>query len=200
MNKFTNPLDNIKIASPCPANWNEMYGDERKRFCSECKLNVYNLSDMTRLEAENFLINAEGRVCIKFYRRSDGTVLTKDCPVGWQAVKKQFSRAAKAFASICVGILGGIFTFNQFRTTPKVSDKNFTTVNKKVQDKNSVNVNEVESIELPTTLKVLDKEIITPDSIKRDSNEKYVYSVGMWVVDSKEIKKTEIKRRKKHRR
>ncbi len=42
MNKFTNPLSNIKIASPCSQDWNEMIGTERKRFCGECKLNVYN--------------------------------------------------------------------------------------------------------------------------------------------------------------
>ena len=113
MKNFTNPLDNIKIASPCPANWNEMFGNERKRYCSECKLNVYNLSEMTQTEAESFLINSEGRVCVKFYRRADGTVLTQDCPVGWQAVKKRVSRTAKAFVSICAGIFGGIFAFNQ---------------------------------------------------------------------------------------
>jgi hypothetical protein len=119
MKDFTNPLANVEVASPCPANWNEMLGDERKRYCSECRLNVYNLSDMTRREAENFLINAEGRVCVKFYRREDGSVLTKDCPVGWQAAKRRVSRTAKAFASLCAGIFGGIFAFNQFQPTPE---------------------------------------------------------------------------------
>ncbi len=116
MKKFTNPLNKIKIASPCPANWNEMYGDERKRHCAECKLNVYNLSDMTRQEAENFLINSEGRVCVKFYRRSDGTVLTQDCPVGWAKMKRNISRAATSVFSICVGIFSGIFTYTQFHS------------------------------------------------------------------------------------
>lgn len=113
MKNFTSPLDSIKIASPCSANWDEMYGDDRKRFCSECKLNVYNLSGMTPDEAENFLINSEGRVCVKFYRRRDGSVLTKDCPVGWQAVKKRVSQTASALFSMYVGISGGIFVFNQ---------------------------------------------------------------------------------------
>ena len=83
MNKYTNPLNSVRIASPCSADWNKMYGSERKRYCSECKLNVYNLSDMSQREAENFLINSEGRVCLRVFRRKDGTVLTKDCPVGW---------------------------------------------------------------------------------------------------------------------
>lgn len=113
MQKFINLLDNIKIASPCPADWSKMYGDERKRFCSDCKLNVYNLSDMSKQEAENFLINSEGRVCIKFYKRKDGTVLTKDCPIGWQNLKKRVSHISTAIFAFVLGFFGGIFAFQQ---------------------------------------------------------------------------------------
>jgi hypothetical protein len=122
MKRFTNPLDNIRVASPCRADWNEMRGDERKRFCSECSLNVYNLSGMTRDEAENLLLTSEGRVCVRFYRRRDGTILTKDCPVGWQAVRRRVSRAATAVVSLCAGIFTGIFAFNQpKREAPNVA-------------------------------------------------------------------------------
>ena len=107
MTKFTNPLSNIKIASPCSQDWNEMIGTERKRFCGECKLNVYNLSGMSRGEAENLLISSEGRLCVRFYRRADGSVLTKDCPVGWQAVKQRLSKTATAFASLVFAALSG---------------------------------------------------------------------------------------------
>jgi hypothetical protein len=108
MRKFINPLDNFRVASPCPANWDEMYGDDHKRFCSECKLNVYNLSDMTRREAENFLFTSEGRTCIRFYRRMDGTVLTKDCPVGWRKIKKRLSKTVTAAFSIIAGFISGV--------------------------------------------------------------------------------------------
>ena len=108
MQKFTNPLNNIKIASPCSADWNKMYGSNRQRFCQQCNQNVYNLSDMTKDEAESFLVNSEGRVCVKFYRRKDGTVLTQNCPVGWQAVKKRISRATTAIFSMIVGILSAV--------------------------------------------------------------------------------------------
>lgn len=118
MEKFTNPLNKIRVASPCPADWNEMHGDERKRHCSECNLNVYNLSDMTKQEAEKFLINSEGRVCVKFYRRRDGTVLTKDCPVGWAKLKKRVSRVATAVFASAFGLLTGLFAFHQTETDP----------------------------------------------------------------------------------
>jgi len=112
MRRSDNPLDNIRIASPCSANWDEMFGDDRKRFCGDCKLNVYNLSDMTRRDAENLLIASEGRLCVRYYRRADGTVLTKDCPVGWQAVKRRVSRVATAAFSMVTGLFTGIFAFN----------------------------------------------------------------------------------------
>jgi hypothetical protein len=124
MQKFTNPLDGVKIASPCGANWNEMRGNERKKYCAMCKLNVYNLSEMTQTEAENFLINSEGRVCLKIHRRADGTVITQNCPVGLAKIKQKVSRTAKAFVSICAGIFGGIFAFNQFQPNHTVQDEN----------------------------------------------------------------------------
>ena len=107
---FTNPLDKIRVASPCKAGWDQMYGDERRRFCAECKLNVYNLSEMTRSEAEDFLIRSEGRLCVRFYRRRDGTVITRDCPVGWKAVKSRISRTAVAMSSLLATFVVGVFS------------------------------------------------------------------------------------------
>lgn len=108
MNNFTNPLNSLKIASPCSANWEEMQGDNRKRFCGECKLNVYNLSGMTRNEAEELLSNSEGRLCVRFYQRADGTVLTEDCPVGWAKIKQRVSKTAAAFASLIIGLVSSL--------------------------------------------------------------------------------------------
>ena len=85
-----------------------MIGDDRKRYCGDCKLNVYNLSGMSRGEAENLILNAEGRLCVRFYKRADGSILTKDCPVGWQAVKRRISRTAAAMFSLLVGLIGGL--------------------------------------------------------------------------------------------
>lgn len=126
MNKFTNPLDNIKVASPCSADWNEMSGNEQQRFCGNCQKNVYNLSGMTKDEAENLLLNAEGRLCIRFYKRADGTILTQDCPVGWAAFKRRVSKTVTAFASLMFGIIGGLginSLFNQKEDEPYIMGK-----------------------------------------------------------------------------
>ena len=119
MSKFNNPLENIHIASPCPANWDEMYGDDRKRHCGACKMNVYNLSDMTRREAEDLLVNSEGRLCVRFFRRADGSILTQNCPVGWAKVKQRVSRVATAAFSMIAGLFGGVFAFSLLRDEPR---------------------------------------------------------------------------------
>jgi hypothetical protein len=75
-------LENVRIAAPCNASWEEMTGDARVRFCGHCRKNVYNLSAMPRAEAELLLEEREGRICVRLYKRTDGTVLTADCPVG----------------------------------------------------------------------------------------------------------------------
>jgi len=108
MQKFDSPLNNIRIASPCSANWDEMYGNNRKRFCGGCKLNVYNLSGMTKYDAENLLMLSEGRICVRYFQRSDGTVLTADCPVGWAKVKHRLSAAATAVISMLIALVGGL--------------------------------------------------------------------------------------------
>ena len=128
MSKFTNPLDNVSVASPCAQDWNQMMGNERKRYCGDCKLNVYNLSGMTRAEAENLIMNSEGRLCVRFYRRADGSILTIDCPVGWQAIKRRVSRTAAAFASLFFGLLGGLGFATAYNQTKEIKAGRFLPV------------------------------------------------------------------------
>ena len=53
-------LSNIRIASPCPADWEKMVGDERVRHCAECNLNVYNLSAMTKRQVQELIEDSRG--------------------------------------------------------------------------------------------------------------------------------------------
>ena len=76
------PLEDVRVASPCNASWDAMIGDGRVRFCAACQKNVYDLSAMAREEAEQLLATHEGTLCVRLYRRADGTVLTSDCPEG----------------------------------------------------------------------------------------------------------------------
>lgn len=93
-------LEQIAIASPCTASWDDMSGDEKRRLCAQCGLHVHNLSAMTREEAEALVGGAEGRLCVRLYRRADGTVLTRDCPVGLARARERLRRACSAAAAL----------------------------------------------------------------------------------------------------
>ncbi|HEY2744385.1 MAG TPA: hypothetical protein VGL86_07175 [Polyangia bacterium] len=105
-------LENIRIATPCSADWDDMQGDARVRFCGKCEKNVYNLSAMTREAGEALVREKEGRLCVRMYQRQDGTVITADCPVGVHKAKlrariwARMSSAAAA-AGLLLGLFGG---------------------------------------------------------------------------------------------
>src|SRR5262245_12452990 len=106
MSQVASALDVIQVAAPCSVSWDAMAGDERSRFCPQCRLNVYNLSAMSRTEAEALIREKEGRLCARFYRRADGTVLTADCPVGLQALRKKLAVVASIAAAFLLAALG----------------------------------------------------------------------------------------------
>jgi len=101
MNKNEQLLAGVRIASPCHARWEDMQGDDRTRFCSQCSKRVYNFSGMPQAEVVQLLHETEGRVCGRFFRRADGTMLTADCPIGAERpihwLKQWFSAAAACF-------------------------------------------------------------------------------------------------------
>jgi hypothetical protein len=108
MARFTSKLDAVRIAVPCPANWDNLYGNERVRFCDQCQLNVYNLSEMSKAEAEHLIGQTEGRLCVRYYKRRDGSIITQNCPVGLRAIKRRLSRIAAAVASCLFGFFAAI--------------------------------------------------------------------------------------------
>lgn len=108
MNHFNNPLDHVRIAAPCKADWEEMIGTHRVRFCGQCNLNVYNLSSMSTAQAESLIAQTEGRLCVRFYRRSDGSILTENCPVGLSAIRRRLSYLAKATSAAVLSFFAGV--------------------------------------------------------------------------------------------
>lgn len=107
MSRFSNPLSHVRVASPCPADWDSMIGDERVRFCGQCELNVYNLSAMTKTQAENLIAGTERRLCVRFYRREDGSIITQDCPVGLRAFRRRMSKIRRAAVAAILGFFAG---------------------------------------------------------------------------------------------
>jgi hypothetical protein len=99
-------LDVIRVDKPCPASWEKMRGNERVRFCEECALHVYNLSAMTREAAQALVADREGRLCVRYYQRADGTVITQDCGGGLRrAIKRGRILTATAAAFLLSAVL-----------------------------------------------------------------------------------------------
>lgn len=100
-------MKQAEIAAPCTANWGEMTGDDKMRFCGECKLHVLNASAMTDEEVMSALqrtLTGE-RVCMRLYRRTDGTFLTQNCPQGLQLIRQRAQEAVRRVAALFSGTL-----------------------------------------------------------------------------------------------
>src|SRR5882762_8032794 len=123
MARFNNSLDHVRVAAPCKADWDQMIGSERVRFCGQCSLNVYNLSSMTRLEAESLIAGTEGRLCVRFYRRRDGSIITDDCPVGLRAIRRRVSYIARAMGSVVLGLFAGLGVHEAFSSIAPFAER-----------------------------------------------------------------------------
>jgi hypothetical protein len=111
------PLDlinGVRIASPCPASWAQMAGTDRVRQCSLCDQAVYDLSTMTAAEVAQFLGAGDEDVCVRLYRRTDGTVMTRDCEKGAGARLVNFVALIGAAAVFVIGFV--VFPFVLFRS------------------------------------------------------------------------------------
>jgi hypothetical protein len=114
-------IDRLRIATPCPISWEQMTGNSRVRFCGNCQLNVYNISELSRSEAEALIASTEGRLCARLFRRADGTILTKDCPVGLRALRR---RVSKRVAAVLAAIASISFTaFGQQSAKDKATSR-----------------------------------------------------------------------------
>jgi hypothetical protein len=93
-------LDKIEIASPCSVSWENMEGDARIRRCDHCQLSVYNISEMSKGEAEKLIQDHEGQLCVRLYRRFDGKVIINDCPVGLRKLRQIMKVTVRTAATL----------------------------------------------------------------------------------------------------
>lgn len=96
----------LQIASPCREKWESMTGDDRVRHCAKCQMNVFNIASMSEPEVRAMLEATTGRVCGRIFRRADGTVLTKDCPVGVSMLRRRLAMVVAASIALVLGVFG----------------------------------------------------------------------------------------------
>ncbi len=76
------PIEEFKIASPCPWKWDDPYTTKRVAVCERCSLQVYNFDKMELPEAQRLIYQRENIENAKLFKRADGKFMTRDCPLG----------------------------------------------------------------------------------------------------------------------
>ncbi|HEX3282044.1 MAG TPA: ankyrin repeat domain-containing protein [Pyrinomonadaceae bacterium] len=93
-------LRSITVTSPCLADWDQMTGNDQVRFCEHCNLQVHNLSEMTYSRAARLVARSQGRLCVRYYRDSQGAPLTKLPTTRLHQIGRRSARlAAAAFSA-----------------------------------------------------------------------------------------------------
>ncbi|MEP6850152.1 MAG: carboxypeptidase-like regulatory domain-containing protein [Acidobacteriota bacterium] len=183
-------INNLRVASPCHVGWENMSGDERKRFCDSCSTDVYNISGLTALEVQQLITNRSGRLCIRLYRRADGTVLTKDCPVVFRAYQKRVTRFAGAALAAIFGLVS--ISFGQKNKKDEVRDETVQIVRSVVQNQQGfitgMIIDSNGAIIPGATLKLYSKGQKKPITMKSGDDGSYSFSnlaVGLYKLEIK---------------
>jgi hypothetical protein len=87
----------LRVIGPCPEAGTGMTADVRERFCASCGLTVHNLSAMTETEARRLVARSDGRLCVYYVARRDGTIVSRPRG-GW------VGRAARALATLALAV------------------------------------------------------------------------------------------------
>ncbi|HQR32291.1 MAG TPA: carboxypeptidase-like regulatory domain-containing protein [Blastocatellia bacterium] len=81
-------LAKLNVAQPCSASWQEMTGNEQKRFCSHCNKHVFDFSRMTRQQIEAVTAVHQGNLCARITRREDGSMVMLEPTLPAYAVRR----------------------------------------------------------------------------------------------------------------
>lgn len=101
-------LSKVKIASPCKVPLSEMEDRGNCFHCKSCDLNVYQFSKLTNSEIADLMNDNNEKLCIGIFRREDGTIITKDCPLGLRDVGFIYRKSGliKAIAFVLIILMG----------------------------------------------------------------------------------------------
>jgi hypothetical protein len=99
-------LNQLRVASPCSASWDRMEGDDRVRFCSQCRKHVYDLAEMAPDEAVAVIREQEGNLCARLHRRRDSTLLAGNCPIGYRTMRRALLFQVGLITSVFAAIPG----------------------------------------------------------------------------------------------
>jgi hypothetical protein len=73
-------------------------------------MQVFNTAELSKREIEELVTNRSGkRLCLRLHRRPDGTLITKNCPIGFRKTVHRAARFAGAALSVILGVAAAGF-------------------------------------------------------------------------------------------
>ena len=117
-------LNNLTVPSPCPADWSSMTGNDQVRFCDHCNLNVHNLSQMTRTQAQRLISRSNGRLCVRYHHDATGQPRTL-------AVSQTLHRIGRRTSQLAAGAFTATLSIT---SAVAESSANYRAENSKVPD------------------------------------------------------------------
>lgn len=98
-------LDQIRV-NPCTQSWDSMVGNDQFRFCEHCNLSVHNLAEMTRKDVERLVAKSQGRLCVRYQRRPDGSLRTLPAAQKLHRITRRASQVAAGAFSASIAFTG----------------------------------------------------------------------------------------------
>lgn len=95
----------LQVVAPCNENWDAMPGGDDIRFCGRCRQNVYNLSEMNETQVRELV---QGPVCVRFFARGDGTVVTRQCSPMLEAARRRMVAMAAGLLPLAAAFWGSV--------------------------------------------------------------------------------------------
>ena len=82
-----------------------MVGNERVRYCPECKLDVYNFSSMTDEDVRQIVSGSKQRLCARVRQSPDGTVMPWNSSVRFSIVMRRISRVSRIALTAAISVV-----------------------------------------------------------------------------------------------
>jgi hypothetical protein len=98
----------LTIRTPCPKRWEELSGDGRRRFCSECSLHVHNAAALTERQALALVAESEGRVCMRIECGPSGAPVFREEQGRLARLSRWALSAGTALLAACQGSVATI--------------------------------------------------------------------------------------------
>jgi hypothetical protein len=104
MRKFL--LQQIQVKNPCTVSWDSMVGNEYVRFCEHCHLSVHSLSKLNRKEIRHLIAKSDGRLCVQYIRRPDGSLVTNNSLEKLHRIGRRVTRVAAGAFTATLSVTG----------------------------------------------------------------------------------------------